>query len=345
MVRLVLLATFLAVFFGATPYASAAGDVAIEVILKGLTNPCGVTIRPGDSADRYQIFVADSGAGRILRLWSSEPKLTAEVITGFPLTTFGEDGARVGPMSLLFLGRDQLIVGASGGEGASLLMFEKLEQSAPIAADQATQRVEISTEKGTVNHVCGLVRTRANDNVPDALVLACVNNDPLGILCKIPVRAGTLGEVQPFAETNDAAEKSALVAISIDGHGYLVIGWAGSVRLPRDSRLIFYSPLGGKLVMSRSTNLYDTMGLAYSPKSGNIYAVDAAWMETTNGGVFRIDDGGQPDKSQCVAVKIADVLRPSALAFGPDGALYVTGFGEAGDATPNGMLLKITGEL
>jgi hypothetical protein len=45
-------------------------------------------------------------------------------------------------------------------------------------------------------------------------------------------------------------------------------------------------------------------------------------------------------------VKVADVARPSALAFGPDGALYVTAFGKPTDhESATGVLLKLTGEL
>jgi hypothetical protein len=62
------------------------------------------------------------------------------------------------------------------------------------------------------------------------------------------------------------------------------------------------------------------------------------------GGIFRIDDAGEPGNAKCTAVKIAAVERPSAMAFGPDGILYITTFGES-EKPRGGKLLKITGEL
>jgi hypothetical protein len=68
-------------------------------------------------------------------------------------------------------------------------------------------------------------------------------------------------------------------------------------------------------------------------------------MDPHQGGVFRIDAVSETPAAKCNAVKIADVVRPTALAFGPDGALYVTAFGELDKEESPGVLLKITGDL
>jgi hypothetical protein len=45
-------------------------------------------------------------------------------------------------------------------------------------------------------------------------------------------------------------------------------------------------------------------------------------------------------------VQIAQVLRPTSLAFAPDGTLYVTAAGRIESRTPEvGLLIRMTGEM
>ena len=83
------------------------------------------------------------------------------------------------------------------------------------------------------------------------------------------------------------------------------------------------------------------VGLAYSSITGRLYAADFGRGEAP-GGIYRIDDDSQPGQPACRVVKIADIPRPTALAFAPDGTLYVTTFG---DADNSGTLTALTGNL
>jgi len=115
----------------------------------------------------------------------------------------------------------------------------------------------------------------------------------------------------------------------------------GEINLPKDSLLTFYAPKLGKLVRKDKTDLYDIAGLAYS-KEGRLYAVDFAWMATDQGGLFRLEDDGQGGVK---AAKITALDKPSAIAAGADGSLYVTVFGtakEGSDEKP-GTLVRIAG--
>ena len=124
---------------------------------------------------------------------------------------------------------------------------------------------------------------------------------------------------------------------------FLVIGQADDSGAARDSRLTYYTLESGTLALDLETNLYDIMALAYSP-SGNLYAVDCAWNAMEEGGVYRLDDARQEGRQACQAVKIASVTRGVALAFDPEGALYVTALG-VGENEKQGTVIKITGDF
>jgi hypothetical protein len=63
-------------------------------------------------------------------------------------------------------------------------------------------------------------------------------------------------------------------------------------------------------------------------------------------GIFRLEDASQPGQPAARAVKVADVPRPTAMAFAPDGALYVTADGNLlPRGSRNGSLVKLVGGL
>jgi hypothetical protein len=323
---------------------SPAPDSAIETVLTSLTQPCGVTVRPGESADRYEILIADSGTGRVLRIWNNEPQTTVEVISGFATATPESDQFPAGPTGLLLLDRTHVVVGVSNSEAATIRLFELIDEPTPMAADQAKQQLRLAATGRDWSHVHAFARTRANDAVSDDLLLTCSGNGA-GEVRRIPLVAGTLTEVERFAGPRDEFQKDAPIAIAVGESGYVVVGWAGSLEGPQDSRLVFYNPKNGARLMELPMKLYDIAALAYNPKSGNLYAADLAWSKPEQGGVFRIDDASEPGNARCIAVKIADLQHPSALAFGPDGALYVTAWGDTNSKQPQGVLLRITGDL
>ena len=81
-----------------------------------------------------------------------------------------------------------------------------------------------------------------------------------------------------------------------------------------------------------------------SPKSGNLYVANLPSDDIGRAGVYRMDDAGEPGAPACVAVKIAEVERPTALAFGADGTLYVTSLRDStSNDSDDGSLLKLIG--
>jgi len=85
-----------------------AQDAIPEVIATGLSTPSGVAIQPNTG----HVFVADSGAGRIVRVIKGNVEA---VITDFPGEGYGNGPTyNIGPLGLLFLDENTLIVGGGG---------------------------------------------------------------------------------------------------------------------------------------------------------------------------------------------------------------------------------------
>lgn len=335
-----------ALFVAMFAQARAADEFSVETLLSRLRTPCGIAVRPGDSNDRYEIFVADSGAGRIIRLASDKAdSAVVDVVTGFPLTELGDDGRSIGPLGLFFLDRQRLVVGAGGDDGAEVLLFELADDLSALSAEKPTQQISLMTDRQVPIHAYALTRTRANPSVRDALLVTCFSNEQSGDVRMIPLRADTLAEPQTFISADADAKPTSPRATTTSDGGYVVVAWTGTSREPADSQLGFYNPANGAQLLLLSTELHDIVALAYSPRTGNLFAADAAWRDAKRGGVYRIDAADKPNASKCKAVKIADAVRPSALSFGPDGALYVTAFGDAESDESAGVVFKITGTL
>jgi DNA-binding beta-propeller fold protein YncE len=159
-------------------------------------------------------------------------------------------------------------------------------------------------------------------------------------VAKADLNGTKFGKLERWLPTKEMVEVDAPVGITINKQGDIVIGQCGEVNLPEDSLLSFYNAKTGKLTLNLQTKLYDITGLAYSPTTGLLYATDFAWMKPDAGGLFRLDQSAGGVK----AVKIASLDKPTALAFAPDGTLYITVVGPKGEnenAPKQGKLLRI----
>lgn len=307
----------------------------VEVVLEGLDNPCGVAVQPGTG----DVFVSESGAGRVLRLVQGKGE---EVITGFGRDTYG-DGPRyaIGPLGLLFLGRDGLVVG--GGDlpaGEELLrVFQVPNGGQPLLkAESAVTSLSLPASEGVPGEgdFYGLAASR------DAVYVTCHGDDTKGWLARAPLRGGKLTGLDRFIATKPVSGVGAPVAVTVSPRGELVVGQMGESSVPRDSRLVFYHANTGRPLLNLPSGLFDITALAYGP-DGQLYATDFAWMQSDQGGLFQLAARLADGKQVVQARRVLSLDKPTALAFADGGALYVTIFGAAPQdgETKSGKLLKI----
>jgi glucose/arabinose dehydrogenase len=322
--------------------AARAADPTVTELIKGLDNPCGVAVQPGTGV----LFISDSAAGRVVRFDPKSAKMATEVITDFGQDIYGKGPMyNIGPLGLGFLNPNTLVVG--GGEnkdGSELLsIFTLPPEGRKIKASEA--RYKLGPIPPSPESAMGEGNFYGIAVTPQAIYITSNGDDTKGWILKVDVNDNTPDKLKPFIATKVALEDTdAPVGITLAADGNLVVGQMGEVNKPKDSLLTVYDAKSGKLLMRAATDLHDIAALAYSP-SGKLYAVDFAWMAEKDGGLFRLDVTKSGDSATCKAVKIVSLDKPTAMAFGPDGALYVTEFGTAkeGDKTKPGRLVKISG--
>lgn len=301
---------------------------AMHVVVEGLDNPCGVAIQPETGI----VFVADSGASRIVKI---ENGVAVDVVVGFKVDIYGKGPQyNIGPLGLLFLDKNTLIVG--GGDvpdGEEMLyVFDLTDWKEPIQADNAKSKHNLPAEGDVKGEGNFYALTLANGSV----FVTCNGDDTKGWVSRASIEGNNVSGFERFIATKEATQVDAPVGITTSARGDLVVGQMGEINVPNDSLLTFYDPKTKKMLLNLKTDLYDITALAYSPSPRNqLYALDFAWMDTTQGGLFQLlkdDAKGMRTK------KIVSLDKPTAMAFAADGSLYIT---VIGPEAKKGSLLRI----
>jgi DNA-binding beta-propeller fold protein YncE len=311
-----------------------------ETVLDGLDNPSGLAIQP----ETGHVFVSDSGAGRVIRVADGKAE---DVIVGFPQDIYGKGPMyNIGPLGLAFLDQNTLVVGGGGKpDGEEMLRVYKIPAAgqAAINADQmsASYKLPATEEVKGEGNFYALAAT------DQAVFVTANGDDTKGWVARLQIGSdGKLGGYERFIATKEATEVDAPVAITISPRGEVVVGQMGEITIPEDGLLTFYNAKNGKMLLNLETGLYDITALSYSPK-GQLYATDFAWMATEEGGLFQLIATNEGGEQGVNAKKILELDKPSAMAFGTGGELYITVFGtaEEGSDKKPGKLLKVAAGL
>ena len=325
------------------PAEKPADKPAEKFVLKvnHLDNPSGVTVHPETG---HVFLVSRQGVFRFVPESGKQGKIYLEV-KGFPTDEYGKGPKyNIGPLGATLWGTDRLIVpDGSQPDGAEVIRIYKIAKELPAKPREATETEftlgpikgnEDGSYKGEGNYYAAVVWN-------DEILVTSNGDDTKGWIVASKIVEGKPGELAGKIATKEATQVDAPVAITVTPDGSsLVVGQMGEVNLPGDSRLTFYDK-EGKLTKNYKTDLNDITGLAYSPKTGKLYATDFAWAEEikANGGLFELVIEGDEVKPK----KILGLDRPTSLGFDKEGGLYITVFGTGKDTgdKPTGGLIRI----
>jgi DNA-binding beta-propeller fold protein YncE len=317
-------------------WAAVAQEAKVETVVGGLSNPCGVAVQPGTGA----IILTDSATGRVCKVDGGK---LIDLITGSPKDVYGKGPFYdIGPLGVAFSADGKSLIVGDGGykDGEECVRVFTMPEAGKPALNYEKDAAAKLGPLGPEGTVLGEGNLYALAITPTALYVTCNGDDTKGWVARATLEGTKFGKLERWLPTKEAVEVDAPVGIAINKQGDVVVGQCGEVNKPKDSLLSFYSAKTGKLLMNQETGLYDITGLAYSPKTGLLYATDFAWMAPTEGGLYRLDSAATGVK----ATKIASLDKPTALAFAPDGTLYVTVVGpkKADENAPkDGKLVKI----
>jgi DNA-binding beta-propeller fold protein YncE len=303
--------------------ADPASDPQPQVIAKGLDNPCGVAIQPGTN----HVFVS-SHAGVLRLIAGPRGYVHSDEIVEFGTDVYGRGPAyEIGPLGLAFLDNDTLVVG--GGErldGEELVRFYSVGAT-PKPTGHAVKADAMKASAGPIP--AGEESLRGEGNFygiavkGSTLYVSSNGDDTKGWICRVVMKDGKPGPLTPFIASKQETGVDGPTGLLISPEGKLVGSQFGEVNLPGDALVVIYDPETGVMESKLKTGLNDLAGIAYSPKTKKLYGVDFSWSAPEKGGLFLLEPAGAKMK----ATRIAQLDHPSALAFAPDGTLYVSVIG------------------
>lgn len=329
--------------------AAKKGPTAEELVFN-LESPSGLAVQP----ETGHVFVASRYG--IYRYLPEKHQVVLE-ISGYPTDVYGKGPMYdIGPLGLAFLDKEHLIVGdGSRPDGSELVRVYKVgtePPEKPIKEDAAEKTLgPIAPGDASAKGEGNFYAIAANDK---AVFISSNGDDTKGWILKIERKeGGELGDLTPGIATKELTEVDAPVPLIFSADGSeLIVGQMGEVNVAGDALYTTYDPASGELKKKLPmAGLSDPAGLALS-KAGKLYVTDFAWQEPDKAGLFRLDVGDEvkAEKVNLVDKKSNEAInldKPTAIAFGKDGELYLTVFGtkaEGSDKSP-GKLYVINGEL
>ena len=292
----------------------------LAIVADGLRNPTGVAVQPRTG----HVFVTSLDG--VTRFVPEESFKAYTEVSGFSADSYGA-GPRYqfGPLGLAFLDSTTLIVGGGGQpDGQDMIHFYTIEPT-PSDAHEPQQASESAFQLGPVPPGRDALRGEGNffglALHGRYLYMTSHGDDTKGWLHRVALRNGRPTRIEPWIPTKRLLALDAPTAIVADDHRLLVAQF-GEVYSHPDSLIAAYETTSGDLVATYPTGLYDIVAIAKHPHTGELYALDFCWARPELGGLFRLAlRNTSADANR--ATRIAAIVKPTAMAFAPDGTLYV----------------------
>jgi DNA-binding beta-propeller fold protein YncE len=298
----------------ATRNCSGQNETSRKLVASGLMNPSGVAIQPVTG----ELFVSDTGRGRIIQV---RPNDNREIVVDFPVDEFELDHSLVlGPLGLVFRGRNVLIVGSGGDEdGVDSITAFDLEQLG-LEPFKPKDAVNIMKLTETAEHPAegDFFNLAGNRN---SLFVTCHGESNKGWIAKIDLVLNDMTGFRRFIPSAALTGVNTPGGMTVSPDGHLVLAQMGTREKERDSVLSFFDQQG-QLLDTFPAGLNDVVAVAYGPRRKRLYALDFNWAEPKKGGLYKLVATDTADG--CEAEFVMHFERPSAMAFDQLGNLYVT---------------------
>ena len=322
------------------PPSDSANEVDLLVVADKLDNPCGVAVQPGTD----HVFV--SMKERIIRLAPGEPNATFDFLTDFPTDSYGKGPTyEFGPLGIAFLNDATLVVGGGGNQDGEDLVSVYGAPAAPPTESTAAKHDQAKYTTGPIPRGADSKRGEGNFHGVaidgSAAFVTCNGDDTKGWIGKIEFDGDKPGPLVPFISSKVLTGVDGPAGAVIAPSGKLLVSQLGELNEHPDSLLTFYDPASGALLQKLETGLCDVTAVAYSPKTGALYALDFAWAKPSAGGLFRLEIRGEKVRAK----RLARIDKPTAMAFAADGTLYIAALGaaEKGAAEISGKIFRADG--
>jgi hypothetical protein len=237
-----------------------AAEATVKTIAHGLQIPQDICVRP-EGGQPSEIFVADRGAGKIIRVLANRPDVVDEVIVGIPKSESNDDRANGnGVQTLHFLDHLRLVVAGTDHDGSPFTrLYELQDVAGAVQFNDQKQQIqfpdEATTAKSRIRTFHHFARTRVNDRVTDALLLAADSENGANSLWKIPIKAGTLGDATSLPVPKGYASWG-VGGIAVGGSGYVTLANDGP-----ENALQFINPIDGSFEFDIGAGMSNIVGL------------------------------------------------------------------------------------
>lgn len=311
-------------------------------ILSGLNNPWGIAVRAmRSSPGTFEVFLAESGAGRVVRVWTQAPEKVSPFIEGFETGPLSADSPwNVGPMGLTWVKSTKLAVTTASEKLVRVYTLPLHSKPLDKAETDHVAEPSLATKR-----IDGTGITAIASSGYTAFFTINTMSPSAGIL-QAEVRSSQLKRITPLLGDAQSATDFYAAGVATTPSNrpeFVVVARQPVDRTSDASRLAFYDPTSGALALDMEVPLRNLAALAYSP-SGNLYAVAVEWENPQQGGVYRLEDARRDGQQYCRLVKVATIARPVDLEFADRKTLYVSSLGEEVNGS-KGSLIQITGDF